>query len=243
MLAKIGRQGQLRHRAPRRRLRRRGAQSATGSNRRSRSSASARASPSPTATWWRRTADRARERDLRARRQERMSARAWCSAPGLWMPGAAMALLARAAARARGYAVHVFAYRGRASVRSQRRGAGALRQAARPRLRRPQPGRRADPRHAQPPSRDRGRRPRVLLGAPVRGCLAGRRFGARAARPLDDGRLPRAVGGARRRAGRARAPLGVVAGTAAARPRPRVRRACRARTTAWCASRRPRSTA
>ena len=33
----------------------------------------------------------------------------------------------------------------------------------------------------------------VLLGAPVRGCLAGRRLG-RAAGSMDDGRLPRAVG-------------------------------------------------
>ena len=33
-------------------------------------------------------------------------------APGLWMPGAAMTLLAARLARA-GYATHVFAYRGR----------------------------------------------------------------------------------------------------------------------------------
>lgn len=93
--------------------------------------------------------------------------------PGLWMPGSAMALLA-ARLRARGHAVRVFSYRGRASHESN---VEALARFAR--------GGAAFVGHSL------GglvildmlnRHPEVaaeavvLLGAPVRGCLAGRRL-------------------------------------------------------------------
>jgi pimeloyl-ACP methyl ester carboxylesterase len=100
-------------------------------------------------------------------------------APGLWMPGAAMALLCARLARA-GYAPHVFGYRGRSPfdgnmARFARFAAEAL------------GGRPAHfvghslggvlvlemlNRHPAIPAAST-----VLLGAPVRGCLAGRRFG------------------------------------------------------------------
>jgi pimeloyl-ACP methyl ester carboxylesterase len=130
-------------------------------------------------------------------------------APGLWMPGAAMLLLAARLER-RGYGVRVFSYSGR---RAYDVNVEALARFAR------------EPsafvghslggvlvldmlnRHAElEPSSV------VLLGAPVRGCLAGRRFGA-----AQPGRWM--MGASRqvweeRPASWARgAPLGVVAGT------------------------------
>src|SRR5437870_892226 len=57
---------------------------------------------------------RAGERHLRARREGRVT-RDVVLAPGLWMPGAAMALLAARLLRA-GYTPTVFAYRGRSPL-------------------------------------------------------------------------------------------------------------------------------
>jgi pimeloyl-ACP methyl ester carboxylesterase len=98
---------------------------------------------------------------------------------GLWMPAAAMALLAGRLAR-RGYRTHFFAYRGRAPFEANVERLAAY---ARRSLR----GRPAHYvghslggvlvmemllRHPQVPARSA-----VLLGAPVRGCHAGRQFG------------------------------------------------------------------
>ena len=130
-------------------------------------------------------------------------------APGLWMPGAAMRLLAARLSR-RGYRVHIFDYQGRAPFDAN---VEALARFARDKAflvghslggvlvldmlnRYPE----VDP-HAA-----------VLLGAPVRGCLAGRRLGA--------ARLGRWMMGAccelwdeRPARWTRRSPLGVVAGT------------------------------
>ena len=99
-------------------------------------------------------------------------------APGLWMPAAAMALIAWRLARA-GYGTRTFSYRGREPLEANIE-----------RLLRFIDGRSvhfvghslggvlvydALARHAEVPA---GRV--VLLGAPVRGCLAGRRLGSRA---------------------------------------------------------------
>jgi pimeloyl-ACP methyl ester carboxylesterase len=130
-------------------------------------------------------------------------------APGLWMPAAAMALLATRLAR-RGYTTRVFSYRGRSPfeanlerlARFAGRGAyfvghslgGVLMLEMLNRHPEVEPG------------------AVVLLGAPVRGCLAGRRLGGASfgrwmmgeCRSLWDERPARWNGGA---------PLGVVAGT------------------------------
>jgi pimeloyl-ACP methyl ester carboxylesterase len=130
-------------------------------------------------------------------------------APGLWMPGAAMLLLAARLER-RGYGVRVFSYSGR---RSYEANVEALASFA---------GEKAAfvghslggvlildmlNRHAElEPTAA------VLLGAPVRGCMAGRRFGA--------ARVGRWMMGACRQQWEERparwaraAPLGVIAGT------------------------------
>src|SRR5262245_22324871 len=135
-------------------------------------------------------------------------------APGLWMPGAAMLLLAARLER-RGHRVEVFDYRGRSPFESNIEDLARF-------VRRSING---HPfalvghslggvlildmlnRHAElEPSAV------VLLGAPVRGCLAGRRLGT--------ARLGRWMMGACRQAWEERparwargAPLGVVAGT------------------------------
>lgn len=136
-------------------------------------------------------------------------------APGLWMPGAAMALLAARMARA-GYAPHVFAYRGRSPLESN---VARLARFAREALE----GRAAHfvghslggvliletlNRHPELPVASA-----VLLSAPARGCLAGRRLGT--------ARLGRWMMGACGELWRERdatwkrdAPLGIVAGTA-----------------------------
>jgi pimeloyl-ACP methyl ester carboxylesterase len=129
--------------------------------------------------------------------------------PGLWMPCAAMALLA-ARLRRRGYAVRVFSYAGRGAHDAN---VEALARFARGNAhfvgyslggvlvfdllaRHPELAAQAV----------------VLLGAPVRGCLAGRRFGGGAfgrwmmgeSRPVWEERAARWTRAA---------PLGVVAGT------------------------------
>ena len=130
-------------------------------------------------------------------------------APGLWMPAAAMALLSARLAR-HGYKAQVFAYGGRKPYEDN---VEALARFARERtlfvghslggvlmldmL----------SRHAEIPAEAV-----VLLGAPVRGCLAGRRFGRAgfgrwmlgACRPLWEEREARWT---------RRTPLGIVAGT------------------------------
>lgn len=130
-------------------------------------------------------------------------------APGLWMPAAAMRLLATRLSR-RGYRVHIFDYQGRAPFDAN---VEALARFARGNAffvghslggllvlemlnRHPEVQAQAV----------------VLLGAPVRGCLAGRRLGGArlgrwmmgACRELWDERPARWT---------RRAPLGVVAGT------------------------------
>jgi pimeloyl-ACP methyl ester carboxylesterase len=99
--------------------------------------------------------------------------------PGLWMPGAAMALLALRLSRA-GYAPRVFAYRGRSSLEANvARFARFVRETLGER-----------PAHFVGHSlggvlilemlnshQDVPVASAVLLGAPARGCLAGRRFG------------------------------------------------------------------
>ena len=130
-------------------------------------------------------------------------------APGLWMPGAAMGLLAARLSQ-RGYRVHIFGYQGRAPFDAN---VEALARFAKGKTffvghslggvlvlemlnRHPEIEAQAA----------------VLLGAPVRGCLAGRRLGGArlgrwlmgACRDLWDERPARWT---------RRAPLGVVAGT------------------------------
>ena len=127
--------------------------------------------------------------------------------PGLWMPAAAMTLLAR---RLPGYRPHVFAYRGRDSYEAN---VEALASFAR--------GKACFVGHSlggvlllDMLNRHPEIAPHavVLLGAPVRGCLAGRRFGRAsfgrwmmgACRALWEERDAGWQGGA---------PLGIVAGT------------------------------
>jgi len=135
-------------------------------------------------------------------------------APGLWMPGAAMTLLASRLARA-GYVPHVFTYRGRSPHEGNvARFARFVRESV-------------DGRPAHFVGHSLGgvlilealnTRPElpvasaILLGAPVRGCFAGRRFGT--------ARLGRWMMGAcgelwqeREAVWKRDAPLGVVAGT------------------------------
>jgi pimeloyl-ACP methyl ester carboxylesterase len=131
-------------------------------------------------------------------------------APGLWMPGAAMGILGARLAR-HGYKVRIFGYRGRAPYEAN---VEALARFAR--------GKPfffvghslggvliLDMLSRHPEVEAHGA---VLLGAPVRGCLAGRRFGGAglgrwmmgACRELWDERPARWT---------RRSPLGVVAGT------------------------------
>jgi pimeloyl-ACP methyl ester carboxylesterase len=135
-------------------------------------------------------------------------------APGLWMPGTAMALLAARLARA-GYTPHVFAYRGRSPFEANvERFARYVRDTL--------GGRPAhfvghslggvlvlDMLNAHP---ELAADSVVLLGAPVRGCLAGRRLGkARIGRWMMG--ACGALWGEREARWRREAPLGVVAGT------------------------------
>jgi pimeloyl-ACP methyl ester carboxylesterase len=135
-------------------------------------------------------------------------------APGLWMPGAAMTLLASRLARA-GYFPHVFTYRGRSPLEGNvARFARFVRESV--------DGR---PAHFVGHSlggvliletlnarRELPVASAILLGAPVRGCFAGRRFGT--------ARLGRWMMGAcgelwqeREAVWKLDAPLGVLAGT------------------------------
>jgi len=133
--------------------------------------------------------------------------RALALVPGLWMPAAAMALLAR---RLPGYEAQVFAYRGRQPYEEN---VEALAAFAR--------GKACFVGHSlggvlllEMLNRHPEIEPQavVLLGAPVRGCLAGRRFGRAslgrwmmgACNPLWEEREARWQRGA---------PLGIVAGT------------------------------
>jgi pimeloyl-ACP methyl ester carboxylesterase len=137
-------------------------------------------------------------------------------APGLWMPGAAMALLAGRLSRA-GYTPHLFAYRGRSPFEAN---VSRFARYASETL----AGRPAHfighslggvltldmlNRHPEIPVASA-----LLLGAPVRGCLAGRRLGG--------ARVGRWMMGAcgelwteREARWQRSAPLGVVAGTLA----------------------------
>lgn len=134
--------------------------------------------------------------------------------PGLWMPAVAMALLAARLRRA-GYATHVFAYRGRSPFEAN---VARFARYARATL---------DGRPAHFVGHSLGgvlilemlnRHPEIaaasalLLGAPVRGCLAGRRLAGAAV-----GRWMMGACGALWHDRQARwlreAPLGVVAGT------------------------------
>ena len=130
-------------------------------------------------------------------------------APGLWMPSVAMGVLAARLSQ-RGYRVHIFDYHGRAAFDAN---IAALARFAQ--------GKALFVGHSlggvlvlemQTRHPEIEARAVVLLGAPVRGCLAGRRFGG--------ARLGRWMMGAcrelwaERPAGWTRAaPLGVVAGT------------------------------
>ena len=130
-------------------------------------------------------------------------------APGLWMPGVAMRVLAARLAQ-RGYRVHIFDYRGRAAFDTNVEALARFAQ-----------GKALFVGHSLGGVlvlEMLNRHPEiqaqavVLLGAPVRGCLAGRRLGG--------ARLGRWMMGACRelwaeRPARwtRRAPLGVVAGT------------------------------
>jgi pimeloyl-ACP methyl ester carboxylesterase len=135
-------------------------------------------------------------------------------APGLWMPGTAMALLAARLARA-GYTPHVFAYRGRSPLDANvERFARYVRDTL--------GGRPAhfvghslggvlvlDMLNAHP---EVAAASVVLLGAPVRGCLAGRRLGqARIGRWMMG--ACGTLWGEREARWQREAPLGVVAGT------------------------------
>jgi pimeloyl-ACP methyl ester carboxylesterase len=130
-------------------------------------------------------------------------------APGLWMPRAAMLLLAARLER-RGYGVRVFSYSGRRSYDANvealasfaREGAAFVGHSLGGVLILDMLNRHAE---LEPKAV-------VLLGAPVRGCMAGRRFGA--------ARVGRWMMGACRQQWEERpalwargAPLGVVAGT------------------------------
>lgn len=134
--------------------------------------------------------------------------------PGLWMPGAAMRLLAARLARS-GYSTHVFAYRGRGSIDVS---VERLRAFSRQVLE----GRAAHfighslggvvilemlGRHPEVPAASA-----LLIGSPVRGCHAGRRLGlARIGRWMMGG--SRLLWEEREALWRRPEPLGVIAGT------------------------------
>jgi pimeloyl-ACP methyl ester carboxylesterase len=135
-------------------------------------------------------------------------------APGLWVPSAAMSLLAWRLARA-GHATHVYAYRGRSPFDANvARFARFAREALEGR-----------PAHYIGHSlggvlvldmlnrhRDVAIASTVLLGAPVRGCVAGRRLGgARVGRWMMGACGP--LWGERQARWERNAPLGVIAGT------------------------------
>ncbi|TAK83217.1 MAG: alpha/beta fold hydrolase [Betaproteobacteria bacterium] len=136
-------------------------------------------------------------------------------APGLWMPSAAMSLLAARLGRA-GYVTHVYAYRGRSLFEANVERFARFAQAT------------LGDRPAHFVGHSLGgvlvldmlnRHPdialssAVLLGAPVRGCIAGRRLAtARVGRWMMGACRP--LWEERRASWRRNAPLGVVAGTA-----------------------------
>lgn len=130
-------------------------------------------------------------------------------APGLWMPGAAMALLAARLAR-RGYQAQVFAYRARGAYEANLEALARFARSSQLFVGHSLGGVLIlDMLNRHPEIRADAV---VLLGAPVRGCLAGRRFGRAglgrwmmgASCPLWEERAARWTRAT---------PLGVVAGT------------------------------
>ena len=111
--------------------------------------------------------------------------------PGLWMPAATMGFLSLRLQRAGTkctFSPTTGALRMKPTSRRSRASPGQ------DRLRRPQPRRRSRPRHAEPPPRGRRR------GRRAAGCARARlprrpQIRRREARPMDDGRVPLAVGG------------------------------------------------
>ena len=130
-------------------------------------------------------------------------------APGLWMPGAAMALLRARLARG-GFAARVFEYRGRGPFEANVEGLARFARGASLFVGHSLGGVLMLEMLNRHPEIEAAAV--VLLGAPVRGCLSGRRLGCASVgrwmlgecRPLWDERPARWMRGA---------PLGVVAGT------------------------------
>src|SRR4029453_4470414 len=204
----VRRQGQLRHRPPRGGLCRRGARRRLdriegGNPARRRAHGFRHLLPDG-----RRPADRARERDLRARRKGRVSAQL-VLAPGLWMPGAAMGILGARLSR-HGYRVRTFGYRGRAPYESNLEALARFADGETFFVGHSLGGVLIlDMLNRHPEIQAQGA---VLLVAPVRGCLAGRRFGGASVGRWMMGPC-RALWEERPARWSRRAPLGVVAGT------------------------------
>jgi pimeloyl-ACP methyl ester carboxylesterase len=132
-------------------------------------------------------------------------------APGLWMPGAAMSLLAARLSRA-GYAPHVFSYRGRSPFEANvERLSHFVREFPSPHFIGHSLGGvlvlELLNRHPELEARSA-----LLLGSPVRGCFAGRRFGRHRAGRWMMGASDSLWEEREARWGRA-TPLGVIAGT------------------------------
>lgn len=132
--------------------------------------------------------------------------------PGLWVPAAAMLLLSARLSRA-GFATHVFPYRGRSPFeRNVERLAAFVRERARPHLVGHSLGGvlilETLNRHPELEAASA-----LLLGSPVRGCFAGRRFGAARWGAWMLGSSA-ALWNERPARWRRREPLGVIAGTA-----------------------------
>src|SRR5262249_12709689 len=149
------------------------------------------------------------ERDLRGVRKERVKSDV-VLVPGLWMPGAAMTLMALRLARA-GYRPRIFAYQGRSPFEANVERLAAFSKGGSTRFIRHSLGGvlvlEMLNRHPEVPVASA-----LLLGAPVRGCLAGRRFGCYGAGRWMMG-ASRLLWEERDAAWRRSEPLGVIAGT------------------------------